>query len=637
MMAGKIGIGCLMVVLGGYYTKHKQYVFGCILGVLLGYLQTYHGTSSNETSLVGEVSERIGYQSTVLVTPYNRYYWPRSLQYWGCRVATKGVARMPYRPKNPGGFDQKNWLLNRGINQVWHANEVDVISCHKTIHQRFTYYIDTWLGQYSLQHRPEIEALLSGRSSSKPTYWYQLGIIHLLTISGVHIQLWYQGLRKTLCILHDNTQWLALCLTFMYVALLGYSVPSLRAWLFLLLSYQHHYSGFRRLNDIERFVLSLGIILSLDPHTIYDMGTWMSFIASGVILLSRYFNQSITAPLFFSIAAISSMYHQPTYPVSLLANILVQPIIIGWILPLVGILMVGHVCSLDLAAWALLQLDGVFSCIASAMAILEPCNNLSLLLSKARVFSVLVFLILYYLFQVRFIWGILLWINWPITAISQGHFAIHALNVGHGLAILIQTQSHTLLYDIGSQYQADIAHQAVLPYLYHQGIMALDRVVISHPDKDHMSGLSSLLKAMPVGDMITSIPLLIHQKQQLCQSGTTWEWDGVVFRVLHPNQSQVWEGNNQSCVLHISGTKGSVLLTGDIESRAEKSLAALYPHQLQSTILQVAHHGSSSSSTQDFLQAVNADYYLISEKPNKKLPQWSGVNGVVYPYFYHYL
>ena len=193
-------------------------------------------------------------------------------------------------------------------------------------------------------------------------------------------------------------------------------------------------------------------------------------------------------------------------------------------------------------------------------------------------------------------------------------------------------QKHTLLYDIGSTRRTNIATSVVIPYLNHEHIASLDRVVISHPDHDHFSGLQTLLYIIPVKSLYTSIPLSVNlpikTKQYRCQQGDLWEWDGVVFSVLHPNQKQAWQGNNQSCVIKVSGSKGSILLTGDIEKPVEIALVQHYPHFLESDILLIPHHGSKTSSSPSFLKAVNPNAMIVSENPHKIPPKWQNIPNI---------
>ncbi len=119
---------------------------------------------------------------------------------------------------------------------------------------------------------------------------------------------------------------------------------------------------------------------------------------------------------------------------------------------------------------------------------------------------------------------------------------------------------------------------------------------------------------MPVGRILTSQPQAIADPRTgRCIAGQTWQWDGVVFEMLHPGKTdRVLTDNNLSCVLKITGVGGSTLLTGDIETEAEAMLIARKGADLAADILQVPHHGSTSSSSAAFLDTVDADIAIVS-------------------------
>jgi competence protein ComEC len=137
--------------------------------------------------------------------------------------------------------------------------------------------------------------------------------------------------------------------------------------------------------------------------------------------------------------------------------------------------------------------------------------------------------------------------------------------------------------------------------------------VLSHRDTDHVGGARAVLQGMPVGEMWSSLedghPLLsLAASATRCHAGQAWEWDGVRFQVLQPPESAYAEGrksNAMSCVLRIASPgSGSVLLSGDIERDQEAWLVAEAAEALRSDRLLVPHHGSKTSSTERFLDAV---------------------------------
>jgi competence protein ComEC len=196
---------------------------------------------------------------------------------------------------------------------------------------------------------------------------------------------------------------------------------------------------------------------------------------------------------------------------------------------------------------------------------------------------------------------------------ATGDLKLTLLDVGQGLAAVIQTANHTLVYDTGAKFSADSdqGKNILLPFLHQQGINKVDQLVISHGDNDHIGGAESLIKGMVVAKISTSVPEQLSDYQpEKCAAGQAWTWDGIQFTMLSPSE-QLNSDNNNSCVLQVQTAHGNVLLTGDIEAQAETWLVKTYGEQLKAQILIAPHHGSKTSSTLSFLQAVQPDTILI--------------------------
>jgi competence protein ComEC len=194
-----------------------------------------------------------------------------------------------------------------------------------------------------------------------------------------------------------------------------------------------------------------------------------------------------------------------------------------------------------------------------------------------------------------------------------GHINMTVLDVGQGLAVAVQTATHWLIYDTGPKYNSgtDSGQTVLLPFLRSQQVDKLDTVMISHGDSDHIGGAETLLNSIPTAQVITSVPAqLSAYKPTACMAGQSWLWDEVKFTVLAPDH--VFESDNDnSCVLRIDSKQGSVLLTGDIEAIAEQQLVSRYGEKLKANVLLAPHHGSKTSSTLAFLNAVAPDSIII--------------------------
>jgi competence protein ComEC len=192
---------------------------------------------------------------------------------------------------------------------------------------------------------------------------------------------------------------------------------------------------------------------------------------------------------------------------------------------------------------------------------------------------------------------------------GPGEVRLTLLDVGQGLATVVQTQHHVLVYDAGPGFSEafDTGAAVVIPFLRSQGIRSIDTLVVSHGDNDHIGGVPSLLSVYPAGRIISSVPgKIAPATAEHCLRGQHWMWDGVNFGVLHPLTASVPPGNNTSCVLKIEGHGGQgILLTGDIEREAEDILLREQGEALHSAVLVVPHHGSNTSSSPEFLTQVD--------------------------------
>jgi len=382
-------------------------------------------------------------------------------------------------------------------------------------------------------------------------------------------------------------------------------------------------------------------VLLWDPLAPQGVGFWLSFGAVGSLLYafglrthSRGFWWRWIRPqwvVFVAFFPVLLFFFQQVSLVSPLANVIAIPVV-GFVLVPLCVLMVGAeivvqitglgvfetlVNQLSFAASFGLELivellrllaeipGGQWVSTLSVWALLCALAGVLLMLSPcglpARWLALFCFLPLFV---------------GPDNKPPSGYFEMTVLDVGQGLAVQISTRNHHLVYDVGARFNAnfDAASAVILPYLRQRGIRSLHRVIISHGDNDHAGSLPMLLAELPVDDVMSGASGKVSEREDVmpCQAGFSWQWDQVTFELMQ-TESLFWnKENNRSCVLKVSTQNMSVLVPGDIETRAEVALVKKYGEALQADVLLAPHHGSLSSSSDVFLNQVQPSVVIVS-------------------------
>ena len=197
---------------------------------------------------------------------------------------------------------------------------------------------------------------------------------------------------------------------------------------------------------------------------------------------------------------------------------------------------------------------------------------------------------------------------------DQSCFDAHILDVGQGLATVVQTRQSTLLFDTGASYRGggSVAERVVVPFLKSKAIKRIDHLVVSHADNDHSGGVPAIHEYAEIG--ATLVGETLRQSglpSSPCVAGQHWGADGIRFRILYPHPDTPHEGNDSSCVLLITAGPYGLLLTGDIEAGAEREIIA-ENGSINVDAVVVPHHGSLTSSGLPFVDAVSPRLAVVS-------------------------
>ncbi len=581
---------------------------------------------------------------------------PRAGERWRLTLRLK----QPHGSSNPTGSDFELWALENNIRAVGYINnKADNRRIDATAHG-FAYRIESWREAVrdkfnaALPDAPYVgvlSALAIGDQSSIAQNQWQIftrtGVNHLMSISGLHITmlaglgfaltywLWRRSTRLTLLLpARKAAALIALLVAFGYALISGYAVPAQRTVYMvgavaIALWLNRNFS----LGQILSIAL-LGVLVP-DPWAVLSPGFWLSFGAVALILyvtahrlrpghwLMEYGKvqwamtiglMPMLLALFQQISLVSPIAN--TFAIPLVSLVVVPLTLLGAVLPLDAPLWLAH----WLMNWSMVCLTWLSALPQAVWTQHEP-PAWSIVAGMLGV----IWILLPHGFPARWL-GLLfmlpMFFNVPPVP-AQNTLRLIVFDVGQGLAVAAQTRHHALLYDTGPDFsnENDSGNRILIPALRAMGIAKLDGLILTHGDSDHTSGAASVMQAMPINWLLSSLPdehALLQQATQpiKCADGQRWNWDGVSFEILHPDissyQDEKIRDNDRGCVMRISIGEQRILLTADIEKKSEARLINKHADKLYTTLLVAPHHGSKTSSTLEFIAATLPDYAVFT-------------------------
>ena len=561
--------------------------------------------------------------------------------------------KRPHGNANPNGFDYEAWLLERNIRATGYVRPVPP--------QRLAEMV--WWPDYVIERlRHAVRASFAEMLPAAQYPWAGIlvalavgdqraiqgdlwttfnrtGTTHLMSISGLHVTMfaalfallvggvWRRVPALALRLPAQKAALLAGCLAALFYALLaGFAVPAQRTLYMLLVAALAMGSG-RIVAPSRTLCLALLVVLLADPWAVLAAGFWLSFGAVGALLYVgsavlgeaggwrqrlRAWGVVQWAATLASLPVLLLVFQQFSL-VSPLANAVAIPVVSFIVTPLA--LLAAVVPWWPIAALAHAVLGWL-------MLFLEWCATWPVWLAPAPplwaavVAAVGVAVCLLPRGMPGRLLGFFLLLPalfWPVERPPEGEAWVTVLDVGQGLAAVVRTREHTLIYDPGPLYSAesDAGQRVVVPYLRSLGIGQVDVMMVTHRDSDHAGGAASVRSALQVDQVFSSTG---ETGAEPCRAGQRWVWDGVQMEVLHPladDYDEKRKSNNLSCVLRIEAGGRRMLLTSDIEARDEVALLQRAPAKLAAEVLLVPHHGSRTSSTPEFIAAVGAQHALI--------------------------
>lgn len=552
---------------------------------------------------------------------------------------------------NPHAFDFEPWALERGIRATGYVRPnamraplVDRVEGWPQILHRWRAEVRESM-QRALAGAPYAGVLVAlaigDQDAIAPGDWdvyWRTGVGHLMSISGLHITM-----LAALAFALVRAAWVrvpplaarwparrvatvaGVAAALAYTLMTGFAVPAQRTFLMLAVVALALFTD-RHLAASRILAFAAVVVIAWDPWSVLSPGFWLSFGAVAAIfyavsgrtgeagrwtaaareqLVVTVAMLPMLAALFQELSLVSPLANAFAIPI---VSLLVVPLalvgaFLGWTGPLEAAhaLIAGMMVPLThLSSWshAMLEVPAppgwAVACAVLGCAWLlaprgVPLRSLGLL------------------------WIAPLFV-WPAPRPAEGEAWLDVLDVGNGLAVVVRTSGHALAFDAGSNWSdtSDSGERVVVPYLRGEGV-GLDGLVVSHADDDHAGGAISVAVLREPAWLRSSLPAddALHglvPRSMPCRAGQGWTWDGVRFEILHPGRprdaGERRKENDWSCVLRVQAGEAVALVTGDIEARSERELVARDRARLSAAVLVVPHHGSRTSSTPGFLEAV---------------------------------
>jgi competence protein ComEC len=586
----------------------------------------------------------------------------------------KGNLVIPDTARNENAFNYREFLKKKHIFWELQVIEWEIGSCLQGP-LTFIDKVKKWRIQgimliekkFTNETAPLAAALIFGTrdllTEEQVSAYQKLGVIHLISISGLHVALlvgmiFYLGIR--LGAVRERLSWVLIIILPLYALLSGATPPVNRSVLMvmmILLMGQIKLSI--KLKPIDGLCLSFLILAFWNPLVIYDIGFQLTYIVTLSLLLSlqivsRYTSNvgKMTITSYISQASALSflLYYFFEIPLlSIIANIFFIPLYSFLFLPGLIVLFLFYFISTDLFQLLSVFLSFIID-ISNKIAIWTSSMAYTRLIpGRPSVFFLILYsasiLLAFYSWEKRK-YLIVMSLTWILVGVqlflpnlsSKGEVTF--IDVGQGDSILIKLPYNqgNYLIDTGGtisftteewkqkKQKFEVGQDVLVPYLKGKGIATLDMLILTHGDMDHMGGSLSLLKEIKVKRIL--LPYISAEKSSVekelievakkqnieisyVYEGFSWKTRDSKFVILAPSKNFSGDKNDGSIVLSANIAGISWLFSGDLGKEGEELLIEKYP-RVAINVLKVGHHGSKNSTSEKFIRHYTPEYSIIS-------------------------
>lgn len=589
---------------------------------------------------------------------------------YGDLAEFSGMLKIPTNYDNPGGFDYRAYLAQKGITATLFSREIKYLG-----EGRANPLVKTALSfrerirhLYRRSLPPRLASLLTGivlgLKGDIPADVLEAfgdgGVLHILTASGYNVGIIYGSVHWLLDFLKipRKAGFIAGSAAVLFYSLMaGMAPPVLRAAIMLEVVMYGKLIG-RKSDPLNSLGFAGLILLLANSYNIFSASFQLSFAATAGLILffdrvrsffekfPTFFRDSLAATVSAQLLLLpfQAYYFRQVSLVGFLLNLAVVPLSGA---ALIGGFLGGMTNFLPFLAGPIVKIAGILVFLMDRMTDLAaklPYATLPVP-SLGPALCLVYFAMLYAVFAPaenlrivrRYRWavaGLCLLVLMAGLILRVGGFEVTFLDVGQGDAVFIKTgDGRAVLIDGGgmpAHYKGDfdVGKHVVLPYLYGRGVRRLDAVVFTHFDSDHAEGLLSVIEEMKTkaiiigrsdGSEIYRRMVEIAERRKIpiyaVSRGDVFRIGDAAFYVLNPSGHHFFEDDNDNSVVLKMVYRGlSFLFTGDLGFDGEKDLIA--DCDVSSDVLKVAHHGSATSTSEEFLKKVNPKIAVISAGEN---------------------